>query len=445
MRVPRSRHVAAALFATVAMLAGCGQSAPRGDGAVPPGQLVSSKAPAPTRTQVSSTQVPSTAAPSTEVTTDETRPAPSESEPTVENPLPARSDLPSTDSAERRFVEAGRLTGDMTPKSVVASGQGLVVAQNMIYTHTVSAFSSDGLLLSTIDDAIVPSEFGHPEWTEQVEGGPVEAAFTPDGSELWVSNYSMYGPGFDSPGDDVCSPESGIDPSFVYRIDTSALQIKEVVKVGAVPKYLEVTPDAAHVLVTNWCTWDLSIIGTGSGADGAAAEVARVPMGRYPRGIAISADSSTAYVAVMGSSDIAVVDIPAAVDGAGEDAVTWFRGIGRSPRHLNLSPDGRFLFATLNKDGEVAKISTDTGSVVGTVQTGQQPRSAALSADGTALFVVNYESDTVSRIRTSDLEVLETVPVDHHPIGITYDALTERIWVASYGGALTVFDDGSQG
>jgi YVTN family beta-propeller protein len=96
---------------------------------------------------------------------------------------------------------------------------------------------------------------------------------------------------------------------------------------------------------------------------------------------------------------------------------------------------------TLNAAGKVAKVDTATGDVVGDVTTGSQPRSAALSPDGTALFVVNYESDTVSRVRTSDLEVLETLPVDHHPIGITYDAATSRVWVAAYGGSLTVFDD----
>lgn len=346
-----------------------------------------------------------------------------------------------------------RLTGDMTPKSVVASGHGQVVAQNMIYTHTVSAFSSDGDLLATVDDDVVPGDYGFEEWTKSVQGGPVEAAFSRDGSQLWVSNYSMYGPGFGAPGDDDCTPDSGVDDAFLYQIDPAKHEIEDIVLVGAVPKFLEVTPDGRYVVVTNWCTWDASIVstGTGTGTDGGGGErreVARVPMGRYPRGVAISPDSSTAYVAIMGGSDIAVIDIDAAVeladpaDPAGtQAAVTRLEGVGGGPRHLNLSPDGALLYVTLNRDGEVAKVDTATGEVLGTVRTGSQPRSAALSPDGTALFVVNYESDTVSRVRTSDLEVLESVPVDHHPIGITYDSTTDRVWVAAYGGSLTIFED----
>ncbi len=403
-----------AALAVAATLAACGGEAPGtiGDGAVPVSQ---------------------------QGAVDPAAPAPGSSGTTAlePGPLPDRGELSDVPSAERSFSKVDELSGDLTPKSVVASGTGLVVAQNMIYTHTVSVFDSNGALVATVDDSIVPADFGHQEWTEEVEGGPVEAAFSRDGSQLWVSNYSMYGPGFDAPGDDVCDPDTGIDPSFLYRIDTASLEIVEAVEVGAVPKFLEVTPDGAHVLVTNWCTWDLSIVATNGGD---ASEVARVPIGRYPRGIAISPDSSTAYVAVMGGSEIAVLDIAAATAGAG-DPLTWFEDIGRGPRHLNLTPDGSTLFATLNEDGRVAKIDAATGEVLGTVATGSQPRSAALSADGTALFVVNYESDTISRVRTSDLEVLESVPVDHHPIGITYDALTQRIWVASYGGTIAVFDD----
>ena len=50
------------------------------------------------------------------------------------------------------------------------------------------------------------STLGFPEHPGVVQGGPVEAAFSPDGRDVYVSNYSMYGPGFAHPGDDTCSP-----------------------------------------------------------------------------------------------------------------------------------------------------------------------------------------------------------------------------------------------
>jgi YVTN family beta-propeller protein len=350
-------------------------------------------------------------------------------------PTPAADQGPPSD--RRRFRKAARLTGKLTPKSVDASTEGYVVAQNMIYTHTVSVFGPDHRLVTTIKDQITPSDYGYPKWKSPVRGGPVEASFSPDGKYVWVSNYSTYGPGFSKEGHDLCSPSSGYDRSFLYRINTSDWTIDGAVLVGTVPKYVQASPDGKTVLVTNWCSYDLSVIDTAT-----MKQVARIPIGRYPRGIAISKDSTRAYVAVMGGGAIKTVDLTAIANGERGSKVTkTLARPGRAPRHLNLSPDGTTLYVTLNGEGTIAKISTRTGKVVDTVRTGQAPRSSVLSPDGTALFVVNYESDTVSRVRTRDLKVLESTHVDHHPIGITYNSKTREIWVCSYIGVINVFAD----
>lgn len=357
--------------------------------------------------------------------------APASPAPTAAPTAAAASGPPSD---QRRFAKVTRITGKLTPKSVDAAPDGTVVAQNMIYTHTVSVYDADKRLVATIPDTVRPSDFGYPQWTSPLTGGPVEAAFSPDGKHLWVSNYKMSGPGFTHPGDDVCSPRQGFDKSFLYRIDTATWKVDGIVLVGAVPKYVAVSPDGATVLISNWCSYDLSVVDTAS-----LKEVARVPIGAYPRGIAVQKDSATAYVAVMGSSNVLAVDLAAAR--AGTPATRVLSTPGRGPRHLNLSPDGTTLYATLNSVGLVAKIDVATGRVLGRVATGTAPRSAALSPDGTALFVVNYESDTVSRVRTSDLAVLESVKVDHHPIGITYNPATREVWACSYSGVINVFAD----
>ena len=36
----------------------------------------------------------------------------------------------------------------------------------------------------------------------------------------------------------------------------------------------------------------------------------------------------------------------------------------------------------------------------------------------------------------------QTISACVHPIGITYDAATRGVWVACYGGAILVYDDG---
>ncbi len=122
-------------------------------------------------------------------------------------------------------------------------------------------------------------------------------------------------------------------------------------------------------------------------------------------------------------------------------SVTWLEGVGSGPRHLIMDPTGRFLYVTLNGEGRVGKIDLQTGQVVDRVVTGSAPRSMTISGDGTALYVVNYNSDTVAKVATDEMEVLQTLPVAHHPIGITFDEVTRRVWVSSYSGVITVFDE----
>jgi YVTN family beta-propeller protein len=339
--------------------------------------------------------------------------------------------LPADDrsAAERALTLLDTIGGDIAPKSVVASGHGRFVAQNMMYRHTVTVYDRAGRLLATIPDTVDLSVHGWASTNGTWQGAPVEAAFTSGGRYVYVSNYAMYGPGFANPGGDGCDG-GGWDESFVYRLDLDTARIDQVIGVGAVPKYVAVTPDDRYVLVTNWCGFDLSVIDTA-----AATEVARVPLGRHPRGIAITADSGTAYVGVMGSRDIAVVDLASF-------AVSWIGDVGVSPRHLVLSPDDRSLYVTLNGEGMVAKVDLATGAVAGRVATGRAPRSMAISDDGTALYVVNYNSDTLSKVRTDDMVVIEEVATGGRPIGVTYDAGARQVWVANYSGSIQVFGDG---
>jgi len=266
-----------------------------------------------------------------------------------------------------RTITATGETGPLSPKAIVASGTGVLYAQNMIYNHSVTAFDADGEFLATIPDAVDLARFGvtgFPAGT--VQGGPVELAFSPDGR---------------------------------------------------------------YVLVTNWCTYDRSVIDVATGR-----EVQRLPMGEYPRGVAVSPDSRTAYVAIMGGREVKVVDLASFTVGTLAD-------VGRGPAPHRHQSRRRLLYVTLNKDGLLAKVDARTGAVVAEVATDSAPRSMDISADGHSRYVVNYESLTVSKVTTADMAEVQELATAHHPIGVTYDRGTGRVWVASYGGEIEIFED----
>jgi YVTN family beta-propeller protein len=161
--------------------------------------------------------------------------------------------------------------------------------------------------------------------------------------------------------------------------------------------------------------------------------VADIKIGRYPRGISISSDSSFAYVAEMGGKNVHKINLA--------DFSQTLISIGANPRALELSPDGKTLYATLNLSGKVIAWDLDADRAIKSVYTGKSARSLAISSDGSALFVVNFRSGTVSKVSTSDMKVLQTIKVCSEPIGVTYDSSTDRTWVACYGGSIKVFEN----
>ncbi len=340
---------------------------------------------------------------------------------------PKLAALPAVNLGKMTLLKTIR--GDISPKSIVHSGAGLFFAQNMMYRHTITVYDRSFQLVKTISDRIQLANYGHQGYSGSYQGSPVEAAFSHGGKYAWVSNYEMFGKGFNNPGDDVCNPGAKYDPSFVYRIDTGSLQIDRVIKVGAVPKYTAVSPDDRYVLVTNWCSWDVSMIDTQKNQ-----EVQRINLGAYPRGIAIDSKSQKAYITVMGSTDVAVLNLQ-------NLSLNWLNGMGNAPRHVNISPDDRYLYVSFNGEGRVGKIDLQTGKVIKKIATGRSPRSMAISGNGEFLYVVNYDSQSFSKVRTTDMEVVETVNVEANPIGITYDSETNQVWVACYSGSIWVFQD----
>ncbi|NDE50179.1 MAG: hypothetical protein EB014_03785 [Actinobacteria bacterium] len=182
------------------------------------------------------------------------------------------------------------ITGDISPKSVRSSNTGFVSAHNMMYSHSVTIYDARNLeLVKSISDQVNLKDLGIKGYSGLHRGAPVEGAFSPDGKHLYVTNYAMYGKGFNREGTDA---------------------------------------------------FDLS-----------------------------------------------------------------------------------------------------TNKVVKSVKTGSAARSLDISADGSALYVVNYTSNTLAKVRVSDFKVLQKINVCSRPIGVTYEKLQQRVWVACYGGSIKVFSD----
>lgn len=312
----------------------------------------------------------------------------------------------------------------LSPKSVTFSGNGYLFSQNMMYSHNVTMYDRTFKVSGSIPDSVVING-------KAVRGAPVESSSSHSGRYLWVSNYYMSDSGAEPP--DTCTPSQKHKPSYVFRIDTETGTIVKAIQVGAVPKIVKASPDSRIVLVSNWCSWTVSVIDTRTNS--VVNTINLADFGAYPRGIDFD-EEGQAYVAMMGGSSVVRIASPRSSKPSDLAATT----VGLSPRDVVVNRKNNSLFVTLNGEGAVAKVDLNAFRVVAKKSTsGSQPRSMALSPDGLAIYVVNNSSDTMSKLASSDLRLLSQVAVAASPIGIAVDPVTRNIWVASYTGTLTVF------
>lgn len=329
---------------------------------------------------------------------------------------------------ETRLHEDSLTDTVISPKSVVASGDGLAIANNMLYQNTVTLYDTETQeLVQELPDTVSPEELGVEGYPETVVGAPVEAVWTEDGDYAYVSNYRLADMG--ATAEDSCAEGDAIAPSAVYRYSVSEQDWDQFIEVGRVPKYVELTPDGSRLLVTNWCDFDLSVIDTATGE-----EEFRVPLSAQPRGIAAMPDNQTVYVTAMYADQLYKVDLESQESEVIYDQASF-------PRHLVLSPDAETLYVTFSRSNLLVAFDTETDEVIRTAETGLEPRTMDISADGSALYIVNYDEDTVSKFDAETFEEIGRETTGHLPIGVSYDPVTASVWVANYSGTVDVFDD----
>jgi YVTN family beta-propeller protein len=154
-----------------------------------------------------------------------------------------------------------------------------------------------------------------------------------------------------------------------------------------------------------------------------------------------SPDNRTLLVARMRGGGIAGFDVES---GAYLGTVT---GEPKGPRHLVVSPSGRWLYVSANGDGAVARISLATvvaalrgaaGASVAldawkVVDVGDGARTVDLSPDGKYLFVAANESSEIVVVAADTMTVVARVLADGYPVGLALSPDGRRLWVTAQG------------
>jgi YVTN family beta-propeller protein len=184
-----------------------------------------------------------------------------------------------------------------------------------------------------------------------------------------------------------------------------------------------------------------------------ATVLARIPVGKRPRGMKVSPDGARLYVALSGSPrsgpEVKETELPPAdrsADGIGvvdlaRRTLVATLPSGPDPETLDVSPDGKTLFVSNEETAQLSAIDLSSGKVRGVVTVGHEPEGVTVRPDGKVVFVTSEADSEVTAVDTTTLAVLAHVPAGPRPrsLVVTKDGLTAFV-ADEFGKRVTVVD-----
>jgi YVTN family beta-propeller protein len=328
------------------------------------------------------------------------------------------------------------------------SGRGSALAKGLLATFLLLAICAPAIQAATTTRkayvglfkdnavAVLDTSTNRVLSTIPIPPGPHGLAITPDGRKVYVSSDGA---------------------STVSVIDTVTDHVVASIEVGSTPHGLAISPDGHQVLVSGFGSNQLVFIDTTNDQ-----VIGRMPVPQ-PHNSAISPDGRTAYVGSQqqGATALVIVDLasrtqlgkvpldktPRALDVspdgqrllitvAGVDAVQVFDPstrrlvgqipVGASPHHPLFTPHGQFGLVVSQGPGELALLDPLSDTVSGSVPVGKAPHWIAVSSDGRTAYVTNEGSNDVSVVDLASRRVTATIPVGNAPRKIVVQADSAR-------------------
>ena len=179
-----------------------------------------------------------------------------------------------------------------------------------------------------------------------------------------------------------------------------------------------------QVWVSNEKSGDVTII------DGSSLQViGTVTVGKRPRGIHTSPDGRTVYVALSGTP----IEAPPELDAAGNPI--FKKGHGKDD-----DDDDDNVVSDKSADG-IGVINVSSRQLTGKIKVGSDPEEFTLSPDGRKIYVSNEDVKTASIVDIAAAKVEHIILVGQEPEGVAVTPDGNHIYVTcETGGDIMVFD-----
>lgn len=181
--------------------------------------------------------------------------------------------------------------------------------------------------------------------------------------------------------------------------------------------------------------------------------VSRIQVGKRPRGLKVSRDGKLLFVALSGSPrggpgvDEAHLPPPMrSADGIGVVDLatrTLVKTLpsGQDPESFDLSPDGKTLYVSNEETAEISVLDVSSGTIRARVGVGREPEGVTVRPDGNVVFVTSETDSEVTAVDTKTLTAVAHVHTAPRPRAIVFtrDGLLAFV-TAEVGGVVTVVD-----
>jgi YVTN family beta-propeller protein len=180
---------------------------------------------------------------------------------------------------------------------------------------------------------------------------------------------------------------------------------------------------------------------------------AHIPVGKRPRGMRLSHDGKLLYVALSGSPrggpgvDESKLPPPdRSADGIGVIELASKKLLrtlpsGQDPEAFDLSRDDKTLFVSNEETAEMSVVDLAGGTIRTKVPVGHEPEGVTVRPDGNVVYVTAEADNAVFAIDTNSLKVVAQIPTGPRPRAVAFskDGGTGFV-TCENGGIVTVFD-----
>ncbi|RON18155.1 YncE family protein [Pseudomonas frederiksbergensis] len=221
---------------------------------------------------------------------------------------------------------------------------------------------------------------------------------------------------------------SSLSPTMKRNLSNS-------IPVGKGPRGIAINDDGSRVFVCNYISGDVSVIDTLN-----KKVIRTIAVERYPQNIALGHRGKRAYVTNYGSSSVSVIDTETYAVGN----VT----VGRHPRGVVVSRDGKHIYVTVRQDKEwLAIIDTRTYAVSRVRGLPSPSISVDISQDDSRLYISSTNSpggpyqDALTIISSKTFQVIDIIRTEQYPSAITVSPDDRDVYIVCLDARkLTILD-----